>query len=80
MVVRSASNWRPTRGAPRIRAIRMTATVGGFGVARGPVDDPNPAFHFHSPQTRAISITRWDQHQYRVNAGGYAREKGPTSE
>ena len=57
MVARIASNGRPTKGAPRIRAIRMTSTVGGFGVARGLVDLPNPAFHFHSPQMRAISVT-----------------------
>jgi hypothetical protein len=49
-------NGRPRRGAPRMRRMRMTSSVDGLGVERGPVDAPNWAFHVQNLQTRAINI------------------------
>ena len=56
-VALSAANGRPTRGAPRMWAIRITSLVGGLGVERGPVDVPNFAFHVQNFQMRAIKMT-----------------------
>ena len=60
---RGIADRRPTRGAPRMRAM-VTSLAGGLGVEKGPKAVFDLAFQVQSLQMRAINSTVWDDDQY----------------
>lgn len=66
----TVAKGRPKTGGLRMRAIRATALVEGFGVESGLWDIQEPAFHFHDAQMRAIKNTGRDKRQHPAEGSG----------